>query len=321
MFRTRAVLEALVIGAMLFATAVKAQEYPKRQPIKIVVAVPAGGLTDAVARITADFLQRRMGQAVVVESRPGGSSTIGADFVMRSPADGYTIFLAGAEQPVIAAIRRSMPYKIEDFTYLVRPFTTTPLIMVGPKSPFASTTDLIAYMKANPGKLSYGTSGIGAIGHVGSVMFENAAGVKGLHVPYAGIAPVYNDLLAGHIDFTVGGTPGFPEGLKVIGSSGTTRSAAYPSIPNLDEIGVKNAGWDLWFGFLAPPRMSKDLVDRLTAELLAVVKDPEAIERYKLLMKTAPDETPLVGDAFRKRALDEQKAWKAIAERERISIE
>jgi tripartite-type tricarboxylate transporter receptor subunit TctC len=321
MFRILTLLGALLIGATQGASPAMAQEFPKKQPIKIVVAVPAGGLTDTLARITADFLQRRLSQAVVVENRPGASSTIGADYVAKSPADGYTLLLAGAEQPVVAAVRGNLPYKLEDFTYLIRPFTTQPLILVGPKSAFSSTTDLVAYMKANPRKLRYGSTGVGAINHVGTAMFEGAAGVKGVHVTYTGIGPVYTDLLAGNVDFTVGGAAPVPDGLKVLGPSGTRRHPLYPNLPTLEELGIKNAGWDLWFGFLAPPNLPKPIADRLIAELGALFKDPEAIAKFQSAAKSVPEANPLIGDEFKKRVVEEQVNWKAVADREKIVVQ
>ena len=321
MFKKLTVVGAFLLSATLGALPAIAQEYPKKQPIKIVIAVPAGGLTDALARITAEFLQRRMGQAVIVENRPGASSTIGADYVAKSPADGYTLFLAGAEQPVVAAVRGNLPYKLEEFTYLMRPFITIPLMMVGPKSTFSTMPDLISYMKANPGKLRYGSTGVGAINHVGTAMFEGAAGVKGAHIVYTGIAPVFQDLLAGNVDFTAGGTHPFPEGLKVLGPTGTKRSPLYPNLPTLEEIGVKNAGWDLWFGFMAPANLPKPIADRVIAELGAVFKDPEAIAKFQSAAKSTPEVNPLIGEDFKKQVLHEQQNWKTVAEREKIVIQ
>ena len=312
---------ALLAVASLAAFPAMAQEYPKKQPIKIVVAVPAGGLTDTLARVSAEFLQRRIGQAVVVENKVGASSTIGADYVAKSPADGYTLLLAGAEQPVVAAVRSNLPYKLDEFTYLIRGFTAQPLMMVGPKSPISSIPELVAYMKANPGKARYGTTGIGAITHLGTAMFEAAAGVKGVHVPYAGIAPAYTDLLAGNIDFIDGGTAPFLEGIKVLGSVGTKRSPVYPNLPTLEEAGVKNAGWDAWFGFLAPPNVPKPIADRLIAEIGAVLKDPEAIAKYQAATKSVPEANPLIGDAFKKQVLQEQKNWKTVVDREKIVVQ
>jgi tripartite-type tricarboxylate transporter receptor subunit TctC len=321
MFKTLTLAGALLFSAAQIASPAMAQEYPKKQPVKIVVAANAGGLTDALARITAEFLQRRLSQAVVVENRPGASATIGADYVAKSPADGYTLFLAGPEQAVVPAVRSNMPYKLEDFTFLTRPFVVQPLVMVGPKSSISSIEELVAYMKANPGKARYGSTGVGAIVHMGTAMFESAAGVKGVHVPYPSIAPTYTDLLAGNIDFVIGGTVPFPEGLKVIGSTGTKRSPAFPDKPTLEELGYKGAGWDVWFGFVAPPKLPKPIQDRLLTELDAVYKDPEATSKFNAAAKASPETNPLTGEAFKKQALEELKNWKTVAEREKVVVQ
>ena len=255
MFKILSVVGGLLGAASLSVSPVMAQEFPTEQPVKLVVSSNAGGLTDALARVTAEFLQRRLGQAVVVENRPGAGGTIGADYVAKSPADGYTLFLAGAEQAISPAVRTELPYKFEDFTFLIRPFTAQPLILASPSFAPTSIKETVDYMKANPGKLRYGTTGVGAIVHMGSAMLEGSAGVKGVHVPYTGIAPVYTDLLAGNIDVTFGGTFPFPEGIKVLGTVGSKRSPIYPDLPTLDESGITGATWDVWFGFLAPPNL------------------------------------------------------------------
>lgn len=320
MFRILSLAGALLIGATQVASPAMAQEFPKKQPIKIVVAANAGGGTDVLARITADFLQRRLGQAVVVENKPGAGSALGADYVAKSPADGYTIFLTASEFAVLPAVRSNLPYKFDEFTFLIRGFSTPPLMFASPKLPVSSLQELVAYMKANPGKVRYGTTGVGAIVHMGIAMFEGAAGVKGVHVPYTGIAPVYQDLLAGNADITEAAPP-FPEGIKVLGTVGSKRNPGYPNLPTLEEIGIKNATWDLWFGFVAPPKLPKPIADRLIAEIGAVFKDPEAIAKYQAGMKSVPMLEPLVGDAFKKQVLEENKNWKAVAEREKIVVQ
>ena len=119
----------------------------------------------------------------------------------------------------------------------------------------------------------------------------------------------------------MGGSAPFPEGLKVIGSAGTRRSTVFPNVPTLDEAGVKNAGWDVWFGFLAPPNLPKPIADRLNTELLAVLKDPEAIAKYLAATKLVPDAAPLVGEEFRRRTVEDNRAWKVLAEREKIVVQ
>ena len=321
MFKILAVAAAMVAGVTQLASSALAQEFPKKQPIKIIVAANAGGLTDVLGRITAEFLQRRIGQAVVVENRPGAASAIGADYTAKSAPDGYTIYLAGAEIAVIPALRKDLPYKFEDFTYLTRFWTTIPMMVVSPKLPFQNPAEVIAYMKANPGKLRYGTPGVGSLNHVGTAMFESSTGVKGVHIPYTGIAPIYTDLLSGNLDFAMGATPPFPEALKVMGPAGTKRHTAWPNLPTLAEQGYKNASHDAWFGFVAPPNLPKPIADRLIAELNAVFKDPEALAKYLAATKGQPDANPMVGDDFKNQALEENKNWKAVADREKIVVQ
>ena len=321
MFKKLTVVGALLLSATLGALPAMAQEYPKKQPIKIIVAFNAGGLTDVLARITAEFLQRRMGQAVIVENRAGASGAIGADYTAKAAPDGYTIYLSAPEIAVLPATRTNLPFKSEDFTYLIRPFTTMPLIVVGPKFPASSTAELIAYMKTNPGKVRYGTPGVGHLNHLGTAIFESAVGVKGAHIPYTGIAPIYQDLLAGNIEFTTGATPPFPDALKVLGPAGTMRHPLYPNLPTLAEQGYKNASHDVWFGFVAPPHLPKPITDRLITELGALFKDPEAIAKFQSAGKITPEANPLIGDAFGKQVLDENKNWKIVVEREKIVVQ
>ena len=167
--------------------------------------------------------------------------------------------------------RTNLPYKFDEFTYLIRPFVTTPLLVASPKLPVSSAEELMAYMKANPGKVRYGSTGVGAIVHLGVAMFEGAAGVKGVHVPYTGIAPVYTDLVAGTIDFTSGALPPFPDALKVLAAIGTKRNPALPRCAHSHRKRHQECGWDGWFGFLAPPEtFPQPVADRLIAELGAV---------------------------------------------------
>jgi tripartite-type tricarboxylate transporter receptor subunit TctC len=309
----------LLIGATQGAAPAMAQDFPKKQPIKLVIGVNPGGGTDVVARITAEFLQRRLGQTVIVENKPGASSTIGADYVARSAPDGYTIFLAGSEFSAVPAVRK-VPYKIEEMTYLIRGFTVPPVMYASPKFPVSSLQELVTYMKANPGMVRYGTTGVGAIVHMGFAMFESAAGVKGLHVPYTSMGPVYNDLLGGTLDISQGSPP-FPEGIKVLGTIGSKRNPNFANLPTLEEIGIKNAGWDQWFGFLAPPNLPKPIADRLVAEISAVLKDPQAIAKYQSAATFAPDSDPLIGEVFKKQVLEENKKWKTVVEREKIVVQ
>lgn len=310
---------ALVMGAAMAAAPAFAQDWPKKQPIKVIVPANPGGATDTMARITAEFLQRRLGQAVVVENKPGASATIAADFVAKSAPDGYTLEFSASELESLAAIRNNLPFKVDEFTYLVRAFTIQPLLLGSPKLPVSNARDLVTYMKATPGKVRYGSAGVGGATHLAVAMFEGAAGVKGVHVPYTGAAPVYQAMLAGDIEIAQS-LPPFPDGIKVLASFGSQRSAAFPDVPTLAELGVKNAVVDIWFGMYGPPGMPKPLADRITAEVLAVMKDPEAIEKFRSTTKFVPATNPLTGTAFRDAVVEATKAWRTVVEREKIVI-
>ena len=317
--RSVSLIGALLIGALQFATPAVAQDYPKKQPIKLVVPVPAGGGTDAIARVTAEFLSKRMGQTVVVENRPGAASTIGADFVSKSPPDGYTILLTGAEFAIVPTVRK-VPYGYDDFTYLVRAFNIPTVMYASPKYGPNTLQEALADIKARPGQVRYGSTGQGAIVHVAFAMLEDAAGVKLLHVPYQGIAPVYQALMSNTVDIAAG-TPPFPDNLKVLGNTGTKRHPMYAQYPTLEEVGVKGASWDVWFGFMAPPKLPKAIADKLTSELVAVLNDPAAVTKYTEIVKHAPESQPLTGDAFKQQVLKDNTMWKAVVDRNKITAE
>ena len=314
-------LLAWTLTAFLAATSAMAQDFPQKRPVKIVVPFSVGGLTDLLARITAEFLQKRLGQAVIVENKPGAAGAIAADYVAKSPADGYTLMMSAADLAVLPAVRANLPYKLEDFTYLTRFWTTGTMIVVGPKSQFSTLAELIAYMKANPGKVVYGTAGVGSLNHLGTLKFEGAVGVKGLHVPYPGAQPVYGALQEGSLDFYTGASLPFPDSLKVLAPAGSRRHPAYPNLPTLEELGFKGASYDAWFGIIAPGNLPKPVADRINAELRAVYQDPEAIARFRKATQEVPDPNLLVGDSFRNRVLQERKTWKEIADREKVVLE
>ena len=242
---------------------------------------------------------------------------IGTDFVAKAPPDGYTLLFTAAELAALPAFRKDLPYKFEDFTFLAQVMRFQILMYGSPKLPVSNIPELVAYMKANPGKVRYGTTGVGAIVHLGIAMFESAAGVKGTHIPYSGIAPVYTDMLAGNVDITQA-TPPVTQGIKVLGLVGTKRLPEFPDLPTLEEQGIKGASWDIWIGFVGPPRMPKPIADRLTAEIDAMMKDPEVIAKLATI-QAKPD--VLTGDAFREMVINDHKRFREVVEREKLTAQ
>jgi len=218
---------------------------------------------------------------------------------------------------------RRVPYQLEDLTYLVQPFSVMPIIIARPNAPFSTTAELVAYMKEHPGKVTYGSTGVGAINHMGTITFESSAGVQGLHVPYAGIAPVFNDLMADLIDFTYGGITPFPEGkgLKVLGSSGSRRHPLFPDLPTPQELGITNAAMDLWYLFAAPPNLPRPIADQLTAALTAMTQDPGFIAKLEAATGFKPEAQPLTGEALKRMVIAQESYWKDVARRENIPFQ
>ncbi|MBT2305226.1 tripartite tricarboxylate transporter substrate binding protein [Variovorax paradoxus] len=313
------ILAALSLVAIQAApTSAAAQEFPQKGPIKLVVATGAGGGSDVLARITADFLQRRLGQAVVVENKPGAAGAIGIDYVAKAAPDGYTLLFQGSDFSVIPAVRPNLPYKPSEFTYLLQAFSIPPVVLGSPSLPAKTVPELIGHMKANPGTVSYGSSGVGGVVHLGIALLENAAGVRGNHIPFTGVSAAYAAMLGGHVAFAEGIVP-FPEGLKMLGTAGSKRHPAYPQVPTLEESGIHGATWNVWYGVMAPPNLPKPIRDRLIKELAELMSDPAAIEKFKSTVGFAPE--LVVGDDFKKAVLAETVKWKAVAQERNIVLQ
>ena len=247
--------------------------------------------------------------------------TIGTDVVAKAPADGHTILLAAPDLVVAPAVRQSMPYDIEKLTYLTRVWVQTALIVTGPKSGVNTMQELVAKIKANPGAVKHATNGVGSLTHFGALKFDVVIGGKTIAVPYGGQGPGSIDTVSGVVDFQHGASVPLLDGLKPLAPSGSSRHPLYPNLPTLAELGIKDADWVSWFGFLAPPNLPKPIADRLTREINAVMKEPAVIEKLRKATGITQTEEPIVGDAFRKAALDEYRSWKEIATREKIVIQ
>jgi tripartite-type tricarboxylate transporter receptor subunit TctC len=264
----------------LAAGVANAQTWPSKT-VTIVVPFPAGGTTDVLARAISNKLASAIGQAVIVDNKPGAGATLGAELVAKAPADGHTLLMGAVHHTVATNYYKTMRYNFEkDFA----PITTVALVpnvmTVSAKAPYNSVKDLIAAGKAAPEKLSYGSNGNGTAQHMIGTQFQMETGTKVLHVPYKGSAPLTTDLLGGQVDMSFDTvTPVLPfikEGkLKALAVTTAKRSSALPNVPTLQEAGVPNIAIGTWFGLLAPAATHPAVVARLNTELVKIIQSPE----------------------------------------------
>ncbi|SDM91164.1 Tripartite-type tricarboxylate transporter, receptor component TctC [Polaromonas sp. JS666] len=277
-------VHALALGAVaatgLMGAPAFAQAWPAR-PISLIVPFPAGGTTDVLARAVGLELSKSLGQPVVVESRPGAGATLGADFVAKSKADGYTLLMGAVHHTIATSVYKKLPY---DFQKDFAPVSTVALVpnvlVVNPAVPAKNVKELLALAKAEPGKLTYGSNGNGTGQHLIGAQFESMGGVQMLHVPYKGSGPLTTDLLGGQITMSFDTiTPVLPHikagKLRALAVTTNKRSAALPDVPTLDEAGLKGFNLGTWFGVLAPAATPRDIVARLSTELARIVNSPE----------------------------------------------
>jgi len=278
-------MKKLLLALLFVATPLAAQEWSPTKTVRIIVPIQ-GGTVDILARLAAPKLQEVFGQPVIVENKPGAGGNIGADLVAKSDPDGHTI-LAGYTGPITVNVTlfSKLPYDPQkDLAPITLAVTTPQFLTVHPGVPFNSVKELVAYAKANPGKLSYGSVGTGSASHLTMEMFKSAAGINLVHVPYKGSAPNVADLLAGNVQlsFLVPGNvlPYIPQGkLKVLAASGRKRFPAMPNTPTMIEEGFADFEAIAWIGFLAPGGTPKPVIDRYNKELVKILHSPEVHKR------------------------------------------
>ncbi len=272
-------LLALAIAAAAPSWAA-AEGYPAR-PVKIIIPFGAGGPTDVYARAVAEELHKSLHQPFVLENRPGAGTTLGTDFVAKSPADGYTLLMVSGTQTVNETLYVKKPYRLMQDLLPVAPLIDTDLVLVvHPSVPAANLKELLALARAKPGTLNYGSSGPGSNYHMAGELLKNITGIDIVHVPYKGSTGARNDILSGQIQLLFDSVPTMAQMIKAgmvraIGTSGLTRSAILPDVPTLDEAGAKGFQATLWVGFMAPAGTPMDIVQRLNREITAIVSRPE----------------------------------------------
>jgi len=273
-------LKSALAGIVLaLAAATAGAAYPDR-PIHIIVPYPPGGLTDAVARAVGKSLSERVRQPVVIENVGGGGGNIGAGKAAKSPADGYTLYIGNnATVGVNTLIYKKLSFDpIKELAPIALVAESQTILVVHPSLPVKSVSELIAYAKARPDQLNFGSTGTGGLSHLAGELLKSSASIQITHIPYKGTGPALTDLLAGQIQLMFNDTalPHIKTGkLRPLAVTGTRRWTELPDVPTLGELGV--AGYETynWFGILAPAGTPADIVAFLNRELVAIMKDPE----------------------------------------------
>ena len=274
-----ALICCLLIAAFAATPNASAVDYPVR-PIKLVVPYAAGGPTDVLGRLVADYLGRDLKQAVIVENKPGAQGAIGAEAVARADPDGYTLFVAAGSIIVLnPMLYKKLSYDpVKDFRMLAL-VTDLPVVMeVHPSVPARTVAEFVAYAKQNPGKLNFGSAGTGGTIHLAGEMFKQMAGIEMTHVPYKGAGPALTDLLSGNIQvmFDSMGTalPPVKAGLlRPLGVSSTQRSPDLPDVPTIAESGYPDYAVSVWYGIVAPSKLPDEIAQKISASLDRALND------------------------------------------------
>jgi tripartite-type tricarboxylate transporter receptor subunit TctC len=303
---------AVLSFALAAPLAVLAQAYPAK-PIRYVVPFPPGGATDTLARAIAQKLSESMGQPVVIDNRPGAGGNIGIEAAVRSPADGYTIVtVATATVAINPTLYRNLSFDAgRDLTPVAFIAYVPNILVVNPSVPAGTLSELIAYLKANPGKVNYASPGSGNSSHLAGEMFKQRAGVEITHVPYKGDAPAFTDLVGGQVQMMfaimVTAVPHVKSGrLKPIALAGLQRAPSLPDVPTLSESGLPGFDAGAWFGVMAPAGTPKDIVSRLNVEINKALQSQEVRDRLTPLGAAPTTMTP---DQFSALVAKEREKW------------
>ena len=291
-------------GASAFAQS----DYPNK-PVRLVVSFAAGGISDVLARALAIPLSRQLGQQVIVDNKPGAGTSIAGDYIAKAAPDGYTIWLQDITTHAINVnLYSKLPYdSVKDFTYIAMVASTPLMLVVHPSTPAGNVRELIALLKGNPGKYSYGSSGTGTIVHLASEMLKQTAGVDALHVPYKGSNPATIAILGGEVTFVFSTMPPAISNakagkLRALAVTTAARVAATPEIPTMIEAGLPKFEIVLYSGIMGPKGMDGALVRRLNAEFAKVVQAPEIKTVYDNI---GADPLAMTPQEFHKRTVDE----------------
>jgi tripartite-type tricarboxylate transporter receptor subunit TctC len=299
----------LCLGAVLLAWAgvAQAQTYPSK-PIRMIVPWPAGGGVDTAARIISQPLSERLGQPIVVENKPGAAGNIGTALAAKEKPDGYTLLMGSASPNGINPhLYSNLGFDpVKDFAPVALVYTVPSFLVVPAASPYKSAQELVAYAKANPGKLNFGSGGVGSSQHLFGVMFMNAAKIDMVHVAYKGTSPAETALIAGQVDVMMDPPTCLPfvaaGKLNALAVGAKNRNPAMPDLPTLDELGIPGVHTSTFYGVMAPANTPQEIVNKLNAEINAILRTDEILAR---LAKLAAEPGKGSAEDFRKFVLAE----------------
>ena len=314
----------ITLGATLALAAQAAGNFPDK-PVNIIVPFPAGGSTDTVARALALSMGEQLGKPFVVENRPGATGTIGAGAVKRAAADGYTLLVASLGPFVVTPhMVKNVPYDAgKDFDYITVPVQAPNVLVASPTQKARSVSEVIAALKANPGKISFASSGNGSSDHLSAELFWQQTGTEAVHVPYKGGAPAITDLLGGQVDFSFQNVNAVLSHLRsgklrAIAVTGSQRSPVLPDVPTLAEAGVKGAEVYSWQGMAAPKGLPADVKARLAKAAIAAVQQPDVRKRFVEQGLEIVGNTP---EEFTRFQAQENERWKRLIETRKITAD
>jgi len=323
MFRTtrRIVLAGALATAM--GTGAWAQTYPDR-PIHIIAPFPPGGLVDVLARALGDEMSRSMGQPVIVENKPGAGGNIGADIAAKAAPDGYTLLMTSPGiQSINQFLYKSMPFDPDKaFVPISMVADMSMVVVVNPKTGITTLKQLVDFAHAHPGKLNFGSAGIGTTGHLGLELLMHAGHMKLTHVPYKGAAPSVTDLIAGQIDGVVDNPPTVLAHIKAgsiraLAVAGKERLSVLPDVPTAAEAGLPDWEASSWFGLVAPAGTPKAVIDRLHAEVVKAVQSPRIQQLRQRGMRIVGDTPKEFGELI----VAERKKWGEIIKSAHIAVQ
>ncbi|HEV2008619.1 MAG TPA: tripartite tricarboxylate transporter substrate binding protein [Burkholderiales bacterium] len=298
-------------------------DYPNR-PIRVIVPLAPGGGSDYTARFIGARLADRLKQSVVVDNRPAASGIVGTDLVAKAVPDGYTILLAYSTHAQSAQLFSKLPYDpIKDFAPVTEVIATPLTMLLNPTVPAKTVQEFIAYAKANSGKLNYGSSGPGSSPHLATELFASMAGIKMTHIPYKGVALYVTAQIGNEIQFSFSNLfttmPHWKSGrLRLIATGGVKRSEAFPDLPTIAESGVPGFDAMTWYGYMAPAKTPRAIVDRLQKEIAAIVHTPEVRDTF---VSQANDPVVNTPDEFAKIIRNDADKWGALGKKLGVKLD